>query len=220
MKHIFKLSGVALVLATLSGCVIKVGDVNSSGGDASTVFGKIEVDDHKVVGHLSTVNGNIELGQHVSAESLSTVNGNVETGEYTEIRSISVVNGNIDGDDGLVVKYGIETVNGNIELDDHSDVGEDVTTVNGDIELDDALVRGDVVTTNGDITLEDRSIVQGSVIFKEQNDNNWSSSQTPTLVIGEDAKIMGNVILQREVNIEGNIKGIKGEIIRDIKDNS
>jgi cytoskeletal protein CcmA (bactofilin family) len=121
----------------------------------------------------------------VQAKDLSTVNGSVNVGES------STVSGEI------------EAVNGAIRVEQGTTVGGDVGNVNGKIELTGAEVGGDVSTVNGDVRLDGGSVVKGDLIVEKPSGWSWgkSKSRKPTVVIGPGSVVVGNIVLEREVEL-------------------
>ncbi len=197
---------------TLSGCVIHVD--GASDGDISSVFGGVDIAAGKHVDDISTVNGGVTLEEDATAGRIDAVNGSIELYDNASAKSIDVVNGDVDLARNVTIEDGIDTVNGDISAKSGSVINDDIETVNGDIELDDTVVDGGIETTNGDITLSGDTRVTGDIVFRRKQSNNWGSG-TPTLTIERDVLLVGEIILQREVELELDNPDHRAKVIRN-----
>lgn len=188
----------------LSGCVIHVGNASAQEGEViSSVFGSVDVAEHRSVGDLSSVNGNVSIEDYAQAEDISVVNGGVEIGSHVRIDEINIVNGDLDAGSNLHVTNSIETVNGDINIEKQSTIQGSVETVNGDIKIVDSVVENNIESMNGDITLKGDTLVKGDIIYK-MRDEGWleRNSTKPKLTIDADVSIGGSIILERPVNMD------------------
>lgn len=203
MNHIknLKLSAVAALLLSTTGCVIHVGG-NSDGSNFSSVLGDVEIAAGRTVGDISSVNGDVELERNVTALSINSVNGDIEIAENVTVDSIDVVNGDIEIAPGFSSQHGIESVNGDIEIASGGTVNGSIVTVNSDVELFDSKVNNGIFTTNGDITLERGTVVDGDIVFEKvrKGNSNWNSH--PVLRIDASSMVTGRIILNRPVKLE------------------
>ncbi|RDV24611.1 hypothetical protein DXV75_13020 [Alteromonas aestuariivivens] len=196
----------SVLTMSLSGCVIHVGGgyEDREGAELSSVFGGIDVDSGNRVGSISTVNGGIELENNVTAEILDSVNGGIEMGENVLIERASVVNGDIEAGRNLVVEGSLVTVNGDIRLDDNARINGNIETVNGNIQVLNGEILDDIVTSNGDIRIEGSSTIHGDIVFQRSSNDkwNWGESTPSVLFVGRDVNLLGNIIIQRPVELE------------------
>lgn len=181
---------------------VKIAAGNTSDGESS-VNGSISVGSGAVVkGDLSTVNGRIRVESDARVEEVSTVNGGLRIDSGASTESLSTVNGGINVNENVTVDGSIEAVNGEIDIDSGSTVARSVANVNGEIELRDGTVEGDVSTVSGDIRLSGSAVVKGDIIV-EKPGWSWNSkkSRVPDVVIGPGAKVLGNIHVERVVNL-------------------
>jgi hypothetical protein len=163
---------------------ISVGEGATINGSLETVNGTIRVDENSKVGDTQTVNGSIRIASGVTADDVSSVNGSIRLGE----------NVTIDGE--------IEVVNGKISLDKGTVVSEGVSNVNGEISLSGAEIGGDLSTVNGDVSLGDESTLRGDLIVEKPGGWGWDKAKRePKIVIGPGSKVLGNIELEREVEL-------------------
>lgn len=222
MKHsVFSIiSATALMSVLLTGCIVHVG-AGESGGNIDGVFGGIDIQSGRSAKNLSMVNGNIEMEDDSSARDLSTVNGSIELADNVSIRSAATVNGSIEAGENLRVDKDLNTVNGEILLGKGAEVGKDIANVNGDLRLTDALVGGDVETSNGDVELLGTTHIQGDVRIKHRNDKSWikwNSDSKPTLTIGADVQVDGEIILERPVDLKLENSTLSNKVVRRYSD--
>lgn len=201
LKHSLLAFTVASTLS-LSGCVIHVGNSQASGGrDASSVLGDIKVSHHQQAGDISTVNGNVEIAEYGMAEDISVVNGDVDLEQHVTVDTIDIVNGNVSAGENLTARK-IDTVNGDIAISSNSQVYDVVESVNGDMTIDGSSV-GSITTVNGDIHITGESTITGDITFKRPN-SRWELSDgddKPSLHIGADVNLLGNIVLERPVDL-------------------
>jgi len=185
----------------LSGCVIHVGDASAlDNEDLSSIFGNIDIAEHRHAGNISSVNGNVEIKDNASADDVSIVNGNLDMGSHVRVYNIDIVNGDVTAESHVQVARDVNTVNGDITLPNGSKVDNNVASVNGDIDVFNTLIGKDLETVNGDITLTGDTTIGGNIVYKER-DSNWieRKNSQPQLHIGEQVKVLGNIILERPV---------------------
>ena len=197
---------------TLSGCVIHVD--GASDGDVSSVFGGVDIAAGRKVEDISTVNGGVTLEKDAEAGRIDTVNGDIELYDNAAAYSIDVVNGDVELGRAVTIQAGIDTVNGDISSRAGSTINGSIETVNGDIDAQDTVINGDIETSNGDVTLRGKTHVAGDIVFRRKEGNNWGSS-TPTLHIERSVEIDGNIVLQRQVELELNNPVHKDKIVRE-----
>jgi len=163
---------------------ISVGEGATIDGSLETVNGTIRVDENSKVGDTQTVNGSIRIASGVTADDVSSVNGSIRLGE----------NVTIDGE--------IEVVNGKISLDKGTVVSEGVSNVNGEISLSGAEIGGDLSTVNGDVSLSDKSTLRGDLIVEKPGGWGWDKNKRePKIIIGPGSKVLGDIELEREVEL-------------------
>ena len=182
---------------------IKIAAGSESSG-ASSVNGSISVGENAVVsGSLNTVNGTVRVDAGATIENASTVNGAVRISDNVRSRDLSTVNGSVKVGESATVDGEIEAVNGSITLQKGSSVADDVSNINGQIELSGAEVGGDVSTVTGDINVVDGSVVKGNLIVEKPSNWGWgkSTKRKPRIVIGPGSSVVGNIDLEREVEL-------------------
>jgi carbonic anhydrase/acetyltransferase-like protein (isoleucine patch superfamily) len=199
---------------------IKV-DAGSQTGGQSSVNGSISVGEGAVIdGSLETVNGSIRVDENVTLEDAETVNGTIRIASGSSADDVSSVNGAIRLGENVTVAGEIEVVNGKISLDTGTKVARDVSNVNGDISLTGAEVGGDLSTVNGDVSLDNGSTLRGDLIVEKPSGWSWKSEKSkPRIVIGADSKVLGNIVLKREVELyisnSAEVGGVTGEMSMD-----
>ncbi len=207
-SNVAKLSIAILLSAFLSGCIIHVGDGSNKrskgNNNVSSVFGSLEVSSGKQVTDVSSVNGSVKLNDDVVAANVESVNGNIDVKRNVSVRSLETVNGNISVGEGFNASQNIETINGSINISPASFVGKNVETINGDIEIIDAEVKGNISTHNGSILLTEQTHVHGDIKFSQKNRKTKRNrnSSIPTLKIKQGAIVDGDIILEREVQLD------------------
>ncbi|MGI9249476.1 MAG: hypothetical protein ACR2QI_10695 [Woeseiaceae bacterium] len=194
-------------------------EANSEAGGASSVNGSISIGENAVVtGNVKTVNGTIRVDAGAAIEKASTVNGGVRLSENVKSQSLNTVNGSVRVGANSLVRGEVMTVNGRVTLDHGSIVSKDVGNVNGQIELAGSEVGGNLETVNGDITLEEGSVVKGDLVVEENSGWGWgkSKSRKPRIVIGQNSRVEGKIILEREVELfisdSAKVGGVEGKM--------
>jgi len=198
---------------------IKIADGNETGGQSS-VNGSITVGEGAVIdGSLETVNGSIRVDENVSLEDAETVNGTIRIGSGSSTEDVSSVNGSIRIGENVTVDGEIEVVNGKISLDNGTRVDKDVSNVNGEISLSGTEIGGNLSTVNGDVTLSDGSILRGSLTVEKPGGWGWKNNRLPIITIGQNSKVLGDIILEREVELfisnSAEVGGVSGEMSMD-----
>lgn len=222
MKHsVFSIvSATALMSVLLTGCIVHVG-AGENGGNIDGVFGGIDIQSGRNAKNLSMVNGSIEMEDNSSARNLSTVNGSIELADNVSIRNAETVNGSIEAGRNLRVEKSLETVNGEILLGEGAEVGKDVSNINGDLRLTDARIGGDVETYNGDVELLGNTHVEGDVAIRRNRDKSWfkwNSDSEPSLTIGANVQIDGEIILERPVDLKLENSALSSKVVRRYTD--
>jgi hypothetical protein len=199
---------------------IKV-DAGSQTGGQSSVNGSISVGEGAVInGSLETVNGSIRVDENVTLKDAETVNGTIRIASGSSADDVGSVNGAIRLGENVTITGEIEVVNGKISLDTGTKVARDVSNVNGDISLSGAEVGGDLSTVNGDVLLDNGSTLRGDLIVEEPGGWGWKNGKSkPRIVIGADSKVLGNIVLEREVELyisnSAEVGGVTGEMSMD-----
>ena len=199
---------------------ITIGD-NTETGSESTVNGSISVGSNATVtGSLSTVNGTIRIKEESNVRDLETVNGSIRIGSGTVADDIGSVNGSIRLDDNVTVEGEISVVNGKITLNPGTTVAEDVSNVNGEFRITGAEIGGNLSTVSGDIWLNEGSTVRGKLIVEKPGGWNWGrNNRKPKVVIGPGSRVVGNIELEREVELfisdTAEVGGVTGEMSLD-----
>ncbi len=217
------LLGLMLVAPVLAGSInksINLGD-NSENSGQSSVNGSITVGDNSVVnGSLNTVNGSIKVGENTRLKDAETVNGSVKVGSGSTVDDVNSVNGTISVAEMVTVEGEIEVVNGKISLQKGTNVADSVSNVNGEIWLAGAEVGGNVSTVSGDVTLSDAAVLKGDLIVEKPG--GWGrkrNKRTPTVIVGPDTRIDGQIVLEQKVDLfiseTANIGGVRGEMSLD-----
>ncbi len=194
---------------------MKVGS-GARAGDLSSVNGSIRIASQAQVGELSTVNGSIRMAADSSADSAETVNGSISLQEGVQIAgSISAVNGSLELAENVEVDGSITNVNGRIALQG-ADVQADVEGVNGSISLAAAKVGGNLTTTNGSIELSDGAVIEGDLTVRKTR-KLFSSGKDrgrgkPKIIIGENCRVDGKLMFEREVELWVHDRAEVGEI--------
>lgn len=211
------IAGALLLVSSslLSGCVIHVGNTSALDGDSvSSLLGNIDIAEHKHAGDISSVNGNVEISDHASADDISIVNGNLEMESHVTVDRVDIVNGDVSAVSHLTVINDVETVNGNVTLPEQSKIGGIIETVNGDIVATDTVIQDNIETINGDVTLKGHTHVAGDIVYKER-DSSWGkmSDDKPTLTIGKNVVLDGNIVLERPVLLDFEDNALKQKVI-------
>ncbi|KUM51882.1 hypothetical protein [Rheinheimera sp. EpRS3] len=209
---------VSLVIA--SGCFVNA--YAAEHGSIDKVLGSASVGTNEHYDDISLVNGSVKMASNSSAKSVSTVNGSIELRDNVKLHSASTVNGSIESGSGLQVADELSTVNGKILAGSNAIIGGNVTTVNGDIVLDNSNANRDVTTVNGDIKLTGNTVVKGDVVYKPRGKKKaffgWNNDNKPTLYIGADVVVEGNIILQQEVELQIENPAMQAKVVTQIND--
>lgn len=211
-SKIISITALVLGFASLGLAGVACGSVNKSitigpgteTGGQSTVNGGISVGRSAIVnGSLETVNGQITLDDQARARDVETVNGSIRLGEGVTADDLETVNGSIRVGAGGMIEGSVSAVNGKINSQRGTRVAGDISNVNGEIEIRGTEIGGDLTTTNGDILLTDNSVLQGNLTIDEPSGWNWSGrkSRKPRVIIGPGTQILGEVRLEREVEL-------------------
>ena len=199
---------------------IKVSAGSETGGQSS-VNGSITVGEGAVIdGSLETVNGSIRIDENVTLEDAETVNGTIRIASGSSADDVSSVNGSIRLGENVTVGGEVEVVNGKISLDSGTKVAHGVSNVNGEITLTGAEIGGNLSTVNGDVTLSDGSTLRGDLIVEKPGGWGWNNNKRrPKIIIGPDSKVLGDIVLEREVELfiseSAEVGGVSGEMSMD-----
>ena len=191
------------IIFTLLLAGLSTGVVVAKGKDIDKVNHSINTEAGASYGDLETVNGSIELEDNVIAESVSTVNGSIRIRDGAQAESVETVNGSLRVGRNAVIRDGLETVNGRIEVKSGSRIGEGVESVNGSIEVDGAEIGGGIETVNADLTLDNGTLVRGGIHYEEPGGSwfNFGKKRTPTVVIGANVVVEGDLDFEHEVKL-------------------
>jgi predicted acyltransferase (DUF342 family) len=206
-KSVFTFMFTFASIILLAGCFVHVGESKANpsigdGKDYSSVNKSLTISEGRSVGGASSVNGSLTLEDNVTAGEVSSVNGRLRVGDNVTVEELSTVNGRLTAGTNLVVNGEVSTVNGKIELSDPSLVKGDVTTVNGNIELDGVVVERNIETVNASIELNGDTHVQGDIVYNENRSNYSYNRKNPRLTIESGVKVDGDIILEREVDLD------------------
>jgi hypothetical protein len=201
---------------------INIGDNVETDGQ-STVNGSISVGSGSTVsGSLHTVNGTIRVAENTRLRDVETVNGSIRIDSGSSADDIESVNGSISLAENVTVEGGIEVVNGKITLGKGTTVADDVENVNGEMELSGADIGGDILTVNGDISLVEGTVLHGNLKVSKPGGWSWNNDKDrrkPRIVIGPGARVMGNIELERAVELfiseSAEVGGVSGEMGMD-----
>ena len=199
---------------------IKV-DAGSETGGQSSVNGSITVGEGAIIdGSLETVNGSIRIAEDVTLEDAETVNGTIRIASGSSADDVSSVNGSIRLGENVSINGEVEVVNGKISLESGTKVADGVSNVNGEIVLTGAEVGGNLSTVNGDVSLNDGSILHGDLIVEKPGGWGWNDKKRkPKIIIGPNSKVLGNIVLEREVELyisnSAEVGGVSGEMSLD-----
>jgi len=191
-------------------------DAGSNTGGQSSVNGSIFVGKGSVIdGSLDTVNGSIRIEEDVTLKDAETVNGTIRIASGSSAEDVSSVNGSIRVGENVNITGEIEVVNGKISLAAGSKVADDISNVNGDISLSGAEVGGNLSTVNGDVSLDDGSTLRGDLIVEKPG--GWNSEKRkPRVTIGQNSRVLGNIVLKREVELyisdSAEVGGVSGKM--------
>ncbi len=216
------------LLATLLALPVYGASVNSSikvekgaeSDGAKTVNGSVTIgEDATVTGVVKTVNGSVRVDDGARIETASTVNGRVTIGDKVQAEDLKTVNGAIRVGSAVTVDGSIKTTNGKITVEEGTTVAGDVSNSNGRIELGGTSVGGDIATVSGDIELYQGTVVNGDLIVRKPSNWGWGKKDEPRVVIGPGVEIVGDIILERKVELfvseSAKIGGVEGEMSMD-----
>lgn len=199
---------------------VNIPDGSEAGGQSS-VNGSISIGkDATITGSVNTVNGTIRIGDNARLKDAETVNGSIRVGSGVTAGDIGSVNGSIRLAENVTVDGEVSVVNGKISLDKGTTVADDVSNVNGEITVAGAEVGGDLTTVNGDVSLRDSATLRGSLIVKKPGGWGWNrNKREPKIIIGPGSKVLGNIELEREVELfiseSAEVGGVAGEMSMD-----
>lgn len=199
---------------------ITIGD-NTETGSESTVNGSISVGSGATVnGSLSTVNGTIRVDENSRIGDVETVNGSIRVASGSVVDDVGSVNGSIRLGENVTVEGEISVVNGKISLGKGTTVEDDVSNVNGEFQITGAEIGGDLSTVNGDVWLNEGSTVQGKLLVEKPGGWGWNrNKRKPRIVIGPGSRVVGNIDLEREVELyiseSAEVGGVTGEMSMD-----
>ncbi len=195
MRTVLPLTAITLGLLFVVGCA-------EGGNGLDKVNGSVAVQAGAHVGNASTVNGGIDIGHDAVVAGAETVNGGIDLGPHAHANSLETVNGGIQIEAAADVAHTATTVNGELQLAAGSHVGGKLENVNGVISLEHANVDGGIQTTNGDVTIGAGSIVHGG-LHVAKSSGFWNhTSHKPRIVIGPDAVVDGELVFDREVDLQ------------------
>jgi hypothetical protein len=182
---------------------IKVEDGGQSRGE-STVNGSITVGrDAFIDGSLETVNGTIRIDENTRLQEAKTVNGSVRIASGVQASEVGSVNGSIRLGENVTVGGEVSVVNGKIDIGNGSHISDDVSNVNGEIRIVGSEIGGDLTTVNGDVLLTDNSVLKGDL--RVEKPNHWGKRsgerRKPKVVIGPGSEVLGEIVLEREVEL-------------------
>lgn len=195
---------------------ITIGDnMEASGG--STVNGNITVGSRTTVTDtLSTVNGRIRVDDNSRLEDVETVNGSIRIGSGTIVGDVGSVNGSIRLGENVTVSGEIRIVNGEIEMEQGTTVAGDVSNINGGFQITAAEIGGNLTTVSGDVWLNEGSIIQGHLYVESPGSWSLFNKRKPRIVVGPGARVVGNIELEREVELyiseSSEVGGVTGEL--------
>jgi hypothetical protein len=196
-------------------------DAGSKTGGQSSVNGSISVGRGAIIdGSLETVNGSIRVDEDVTLEDAETVNGTIRIASGSSADDVTSVNGAIRLGENVSIGGEIDVVNGKISLDKGTTVTDGVSNVNGEISLSGAEVGGNLSTVNGDVSLNDGATLRGDLIVERPGGWGWNDNKRlPKVIIGPNSKVLGNIVLEREVELyisnSAEVGGVTGEMSLD-----
>ena len=190
-------------------------DAGMTTGGQSSVNGSISVGPGAVIdGSVETVNGSIRIDEDVTLKDAETVNGTIRIASGSSAEDVSSVNGSIRLDENVSINGDIEVVNGKISLGNGTKVADHVSNVNGEISITGAEIGGDLSTVNGDVSLGAGSTLRGDLIVEKPNGRGWDKKRKPKVIIGQNSKVLGNLVLKREVELyvsnSAEVGGVEG----------
>lgn len=171
--------------------------------DIDKINGSISAEAGQAYGSLETVNGSIRLATGASARSAETVNGSITLDDAATAGTLDTVNGAIRLGAGVQVSGDVDTVNGGITLGERGRIAGKAGTVNGTIRLDQAEVGNGLTTVSGDILVNEGSHVRGGIHVEKSSGwgFSWGKRRVPTVVIGPNAIVEGELYFEREVEL-------------------
>lgn len=187
----------------------------------SSVNGSISIGKGAIInGSVETVNGTIRIAENARVEGVETVNGSIRLASGVVSEDVGSVNGSIRLGENVTVRGEVSVVNGKISLDKGTHIADSVSNVNGEISLTGAEIGGDLTTVNGDVTLDQGSTLRGDLIVEKPGGWGWNRDRRkPKIVIGPDSKVIGNIALEREVELfistTAEVGGVTGEMSLD-----
>ena len=206
-----------LTVVIASGCCMSPAMADSN-RTIDKVLGSAVVGSQQHYGDISLVNGSIQMASDSSAKAISTVNGSIELRDNVQLDSASTVNGGISSGDNLHVNADVSIVNGKFLPGAKATIGGSIETVNGDIRLHDGKIGRDISTVNGDISLSGNTLVQGDIVFKPRGKKKsflgWTNDKTPTLEIGANVTVQGNIVLQQDVTLKLENPALQDKVVR------
>ena len=181
---------------------ISIGDGEEADGQSS-VNGSISIGAGAIInGSVDTVNGTIRIDENARVKDAQTVNGSIRIASGVTADDIGSVNGSIRIGENVAVNGEVSVVNGKISLAKGTSVADEVSNVNGEITVTGAEIGGDLTTVNGDVTLEDEATLRGDLIIEKPGGWGWNrNKRTPKIIIGPGSKVIGNIELEREVEL-------------------
>ncbi len=192
-------------------------DVNSPEKDLDSVNGSITVGNNSHVDDLDTVNGSIRVGNGSTVGKVDTVNGSVKFKDGVTAEKVEAVNGALVLGSACLIKGHAETVNGSITAGDGCEIQGKLETVNGTISATNSHIDGNIETTNGDIKLTDGTVVTGDVIISKSNGFFNSNKKVPTVTIGENVVVEGDLIFKKRVKLNIHESAKTGDVIGDVE---
>ncbi len=112
-------------------------------------------------------------------------------------------------------------INGKITLETGTTVADDVSNINGEFRINGADIGGDLSTISGDVWLGEGSVLQGDLVVEKPGGWGWGNGnkRKPRIVIGPGATVVGNIELEREVELfisdSAEVGGVTGEMSMD-----
>jgi carbonic anhydrase/acetyltransferase-like protein (isoleucine patch superfamily) len=196
-------------------------DDGAEAGAQSSVNGSISIGEGAVIsGSVETVNGTIRIDENAQVKDAETVNGSIRISSGATADDVGSVNGSIRLAENVTVSGEVSVVNGKISLDKGTTVADDVSNINGEIMLAGAEIGGDLTTVNGDVTLDDGSTLRGNLIIEKPGGWGWNrNKREPKIIIGPGSKVIGNIELEREVELyiseSAEVGGVSGVMSMD-----
>ena len=167
----------------------------------SKVMGSIDVAPGEHTGDVSTVNGSIHIGADATVGHANTVNGSVQMDPRAAASGLTTVNGSIHVQDHGRVSGNIHLVNGSVHVDDAADVSGDIANVNGGIRIGAAHVGGSIDTTTGTIDLGPNARIDGNVVMQRDTGWHFGFHSIPRVVVEPGTIVKGKLRFEREVKL-------------------